>query len=504
MRTAHRPEPVATDAPPSIAAALCAGGDDRIALTARGVNAYGFSPVPLPAGQFEFSASTSSTLSAAAFHRLGALRAEISAEISAENGRTPPEQVYADRSEGVRRRLTAALGLSGPWAAQPDMVLAPSGTDLHRLAAGLHRSLAERPVAILMAAPAETGSGVASALNAGNPDAALTAFEIRDADGSPRPAACVEAEIADRVRVESRRGRQVLLIAVDGSKTGLAVPGPPALEALAADYPRDVTVLVDACQLRTPPARIARHLACGFLVAVSGSKFLTGPAFSGALMVPRDLAEALRRRPVDAGWAAPGVRGDWPGDWKTDALPARPNFGLLFRWEAALTELDRFMAVAPERRVAFARRFAETVAGRLAASRRLTLVLSAEAACPTDPADDWFGGAPTIFPFTIAGLGLDAVKRLHAGLMDDADGAGASLKLGQAVTCGQVDGRPRAALRISLSARLVAEACAAAGDEARVLAAVAHAVDRVEQAVAAAAAPVGRRAEVCTQSATKR
>ncbi len=491
MRTTHRPEPVAADALPSIAAALCAGGDDRIALTARGVNAYGFSPVPLAAGRFEFSASTSSTLSAAAFHRLDRLRAEINGEI----WRTPPAEVYADRIAGVRRRLTAALGLSGPWAAQPDIVLAPSGTDLHRLAAGLHRSLAERPVAILMAAPAETGSGVASALNAGNPDTALTAFEIRDADGSPSPAACVEAEIADRVRVESRRGRQVLLIAVDGSKTGLAVPGLAALEALAADYPRDLTVLVDACQLRTPPARIARYLACGFLVAVSGSKFLTGPAFSGALLIPRGLAVALSRRPVDAAWAAPGVRGDWPGDWTTDALPARPNFGLLFRWEAALTELDRFMAVAPERRVAFARRFADTVAARLAGSRRLTPVLSADAPCRADPADDWFGGAPTIFPFTLGDLGPEAVRRLHAGLMDNGDGAEASLKLGQAVTCGQVDGRPRAALRISLSARLSAEACAAADGETRVLAAVAQAVDRVERAVAAAA-PRGRRAGV--------
>ena len=76
------------------------------------------------------------------------------------------------------------------------------------------------------------GSHVLEALlkaQAGDPAAALSAFELRDGDGSARAAEAVEAELADRVRAETRRGRQVLLIAVDGSKTGLSVPGPAAL-----------------------------------------------------------------------------------------------------------------------------------------------------------------------------------------------------------------------------------------------------------------------------------
>jgi hypothetical protein len=36
-------------------------------------------------------------------------------------------------------------------------------------------------------------------------------------------------------------------------------------------------VLVDACQFRISPQTLAEYLACGLLVAVTGSKFVGGP-----------------------------------------------------------------------------------------------------------------------------------------------------------------------------------------------------------------------------------
>ena len=90
-----------------------------------------------------------------------------------------------------------------------------------------------------------------------------------------------------------------------------------------------------------PPAA-AEYLDRGYLVIVTGSKFFTGPAFSGALLVPAGLANA-----VDAiGEIAPGFReyssrSDWPVHWRAlrSRFPVRANLGQWLRWEAALEEI---------------------------------------------------------------------------------------------------------------------------------------------------------------------
>jgi hypothetical protein len=110
------------------------------------------------------------------------------------------------------------------------------------------------------------------------------------------------------------------------------------------------------------------------MVQVSGSKFLTGPAFSGALVVPttlrgrRDAAAALL-----AAAPAVGRPEDWPRGWRAGfkAGGPPPSFGALFRWAAALGEA-RLLRAVPRAlcRVAF-ERFRAALHDRLAASQAL-------------------------------------------------------------------------------------------------------------------------------------
>ena len=68
----------------------------------------------------------------------------------------------------------------------------------------------------------------------------------------------------------------------------------------------------------------------GVMVLVTGSKFFTGPPFSGALLVPASLSGAINAV-TDI---APGLleytnRSDWPASWPVfrSHFPIRANFG---------------------------------------------------------------------------------------------------------------------------------------------------------------------------------
>jgi hypothetical protein len=87
------------------------------------------------------------------------------------------------------------------------------------------------------------------------------------------------------------------------------------------------------------------------MVQLSGSKFLTGPAFSGALVLP----PALRGRQAGVKALldqAPGIcaRPDWPRAWREEMRldPVSPaSLGPLLRWVAALCEAELLRALPP-------------------------------------------------------------------------------------------------------------------------------------------------------------
>ena len=73
---------------------------------------------------------------------------------------------------------------------------------------------------------------------------------------------------------------------------------------------------------RVSPHTLRAYLAHGFCVALTGSKFVAGPPFSGALLVPRTLARRLERQAMPPALGAYSARAEWPRGWT--AARSRP------------------------------------------------------------------------------------------------------------------------------------------------------------------------------------
>ncbi len=305
----------------------------------------------------------------------------------------------------------------------------------------------------------------------------------RAADGMPRPAALVDAEIVALATRAAGMGRRVLLTLVDVSKTGLIAPSPARALALRERLPDAVELLVDACQFRLAPSGLRAYLEHGFMVALTGSKFLAGPAFSGALLIPAATARRLRGLPLAPALRPYSARADWPRDWSAaESLGDRVNYGLLLRWEAALAELRHFRAVPEADIAAILAAFARAVEARLRADPAFEPLEVPALAGRRLPAAPSWDHIKTIFPFLLRRahpdggaallspaetervhrlLGVDACDAIGLAVADP-DRAGAALRcqLGQPVACGSRDGQPVSALRLCASARLVVEAAA--------------------------------------------
>ncbi len=465
-------------APPqaSTAELLCLGGDERLHLDPAGrANRYGCAPRP-DAGLIAFGSSTASTVSPAAFAAADDLRMRILEDVVAG---ASPEALYDDEVQRIRGELLSLYGLQGA----AEIILAPSGTDLHLIAGQLIAADASIAPLAIIPEEAETGSGVPGALaGQGLQPVEVRAVAARAPDGRPRDPAAADAEVEALAEAAVAEGRQVLVVLIDVSKTGLISPSPACALDLAARHPGQVTVLVDACQLRLSAASLAAYLDRGALVAVTGSKFLTGPAFSAALLVPPAAAARLKSRPAPPGLGSASARADWPEGWTArERLPPMANFGLVLRWQAALTELASFAAVSQAQAAALAAVLERAVDEALARHGELQPL-------EVRPLDRGLGANPgwdaqkTIFPFLLrSGLSgrwlvpaetARVWRLMREDLATEADGmslqahaaARLRIELGQPVAAGSQRGAPVAALRLCLSSRLI---CEAAGSDPR-------------------------------------
>ena len=442
---------------------LVGGGDERIHLNDLGRNRYGCSPAPEP-GATGFSSSTASTISAGSFEaardRLGALLASASARDAYHAG-------VAD----IRRRLAGLCGL--PPEAADRIVLAASGTDLHLIAADLARGDRSRHLLSVMAEACETGRGVANALRSRRyatasphgapavegesldetPGAELVTIPLREADGGARDASAVDEAFEAAVgKAVAARGA-VLLVLLDVSKTGLVAPSTDCAIRLKQRYGAALTVMVDACQFRLSSESLRDYLAEGFLVAVTGSKFVGGPPFSGALILPPGDLESLHRTPLAPALGDYCARADWPrGFVSRSVLPDAQNFGLLLRWEAALHELEAFRRVPADRLCFALDQVAAVTEARLASESFEGLAVPRLRRFGRDGWD----ASPTLFPFLVRGanglLTADQTQALYQGLTDS------RILLGQPVPIGRRDGQPISALRLGISARQLVQA----------------------------------------------
>jgi hypothetical protein len=475
---------------------LGSGGDPRLVIDpASGLNQYGCQPFPCP-DTLSFASSTATSISQRAYDRASRARESLMRSAIAVG----IDEAFDARVEAMRGELKLHLGLSGTAA---DVVFSPSGTDAQLQALFLARARLGSELVTIVVAADQTGSGTAdtargrhfSAATAnGNPvqkgqpitglgdGVASVALALFDENGDARPQAESDASVLAAVERSVANGSNVLLQIMDSSKLGWCAPSDLCLDEISRRWPDRVQVVVDACQMRLGRPRLRKYLERGYMVIVTGSKFFTGPPFSGALLVPACLSETFDATEVAEGFCEYSSRSDWPMNWPAlrSRFPVRTNFGQWLRWEAALEEIRAYYSVSDEFRMLALATFGEGVARIIASSPSLRLLpqqLRPASGC----VDDEELAQPTIFPFVLQRdgrvLSPDDCRKIYRALSRDAVSAGecrgepeiaATICLvGQPVVLGQSAQPAVAALRICAGARLVTGAWSSEEDGAR-------------------------------------
>jgi len=482
---------------PPLEELLVEGGDGRIALDAQGgANKYGCPPRPDP-GLIAFGSSTASVISGSAFTAAERLRLHLIQRAAHE----PLAVTYARELRRIRGELLRLCNVAD--LAGLEVVFGASGTDLHLIAGRLMAGTRLQPGLAVMVDATETGSCVPLALAgrhfshraalgepvtegtavAGGATMDVVSVALRRDDGAPRSMDSIDAEVTSLVATAAGEGRRVLLSLADVSKSGMIAPSPACALELQRRWPASVEVLVDACQFRIAPSTLRAYLQQGFMVALTGSKFVTGPTFSGALLIPATPARYLRGRLLPRALAEYSSRADWPQQWAAGTLTVAANVGLLLRWEAALHELRSFRAVPEEEVAGFLRRFGGLIQDRLQQDPAFQpLPVPQLERGPLSRTESW-DRMQTIFPFVPRRIAErqrprpltdEETQRLYRLMRSDLSAhpdfagkglAAARYQLGQPLACGRCDGMPVSALRICASARLIVEA-AAGGDKA--------------------------------------
>jgi len=473
---------------------LSSGGDPRLTINpASGLNEYGCQPFPCP-DTLSFSSSTATSISQRAYDRAQNAR-EVLMQSAIAVG---IEAAFDQRIEAMRDELRACLGLS---RANADVVFSPSGTDSQLQALFLTRALLGPTLTTVVVAADQTGSGTVNTargchfsaetasgnrVRKGEPIEGLAhsvdsvALRLFDETGQARSQTASDSLVFGAVERSVASGSSVLLQVMDSSKFGWRAPSDQCLDEIAARWPGQVQIVVDACQMRLGRARLRKYLDRGYMVLITGSKFFTGPPFSGALLVPSALAGDLEAATdIASGLLEYNSRSDWPRNWPNlrSYFPIRSNFGQWLRWEAALEEIAAYYRVPDEFRLMALTTFGEEVERIIASSPSLHLLPPQQRS--GDTADDEELAQRTIFPFVIRhGSGvrsLDDCRALCRALARDAaspvsadpENAAKPCLIGQPVALGCDEGHPAAALRISASARLVSEAWSSDEDTAR-------------------------------------
>ena len=303
------------------------------------------------------------------------------------------EQAFEVSVEKARDALRGYFGI-----ADTEIVFSPSGTDAQLQALFLVKALLGAPLVSIIAGADQTGRGTAhtargrhfssctaqgmqvaegACLDGLGDDLCTVEIPFCDAEGHLRGEAEMDAAVTSAVEAAIAGGAKVLLQVLDSSKLGWRAPSAACIAALAARWPRDIRIVIDACQMRLGAARLRQYLDQGFLVLATGSKYFTGPPFSGALLMPPLLASAIDAiESAPAGLCDYSNVFDWPRRWPMlrAAFPKIPNYGQWLRWEAALEEMRAYFAVPQSFREAVLGECAARISELISASGNLVLL----------------------------------------------------------------------------------------------------------------------------------
>ncbi|MEN8186868.1 MAG: hypothetical protein ABFR05_07040 [Bacteroidota bacterium] len=468
---------------------LMSGGDLRLNVDEEELlNKYGCRPFPRPEA-FTFASSTATSVSNYAFDNTEKARANLISE-SLLKGK---ENAAKDFSQLLRSDLQDALSLNNDCK----FILSPSGTDSALQIAAITQIITKEEITHVLVGSDETGSGVPAALLGhhfenntalglstkkgelieGFREVEVTKIPFRDEKGVLKTSSQLDEETLKAVTKANDQGKFVVLHTMDQSKLGYQAPSDVLIQQLDNIDNLSLQFVVDASQLRLDSKDINDYLGNGYIVTITGSKYFTGPPYSGALIIPKELSnrEELKEGVLPVGLAKYYNYSDWPTAWTcANILSSGFNYGASMRWNAAIAEMKRYFNTPILYRNLGIDMFCSFVEESIKESPFLEQSFDEEFQISSGISEDVsLKNIRTIFPFFIKKnnevLDEENVKKLYGLLNSDISEyfdkspletqrlATQKCHIGQAVKVRYSSNQPSAILRISLGARVISD-----------------------------------------------
>lgn len=468
---------------------LMDGGDLRLNIDEIDLlNKYGCRPFPRP-DAFTFASSTATSVSNFAFDKTDKVRS-ILIRNSLKNGF---KNATIDFSELLKNSLKKIFKLNE----ESEIIFSPSGTDSSLQIAAITQIFSDKEITHVLVASDETGSGVPSALKGchfenttalnfpvkkgdtieGFRDVDLIKIPFRDENGALKSSKQLDEEVYDAIYKTNEQGRHIVLHTMDQSKLGYQSPSDELIRRLDTLSKLSIQIVVDGSQLRLDPKDIQNYLNKGYIVTITGSKYFTGPPYSGALLLPKSVSKVLHsvKNSLPAGLTQYYNHSDWPISWFcSNDLSDGYNYGSYMRWNAAIVEMDRYYKTPILYRNMGIEMFCNFVEDSIKEASFLEPIYGDETKTNSYNSKE-FGirNIRTIFPFFILKnnevLSVDKVKKLYTLLNSDLSDqfedspleiirlAAQKCHIGQAVNVKYGNDIESAVLRISLGARVISD-----------------------------------------------
>lgn len=336
---------------------LMSGGDFRLNIDEKHLlNKYGCRPFPRPEA-FTFASSTATSVSNYAFGKTEIARAQL-----ITNGLTKGiDSATSDFSKSLKLSLKSILNFDR----NVQTIFSPSGTDSALQIAAITQIVSKKEITHILVGSDETGSGVPNALKGrhfenntalnfpvkkgeeidGFRPIELVKIPFRDDKGRLKTSLKLDNEVLSAYKNAFELGRFVVLHIMDQSKLGYQAPTKKLLKEIDEIYNKSGLVVVDASQFRLDSEDINNYLDKGYIVTITGSKFFTGPPYSGALVIPESISSIIEEKGeyLPIGLSNYYNDSDWPENWScSNILPNGFNYGTYFRWNSAISEMKRY------------------------------------------------------------------------------------------------------------------------------------------------------------------
>ncbi len=468
---------------------LMDGGDLRLNIDEIDLlNKYGCRPFPRP-DAFTFASSTATSVSNFAFDKTDKVRS-ILIRNSLKNGF---KNATIEFSELLKNNLKKIFKLNE----ESEIIFSPSGTDSSLQIAAISQIFSDKEITHVLVASDETGSGVPSALKGchfdnttalnfpvkkgnkieGFKDVDLIKIPFRDENGSLKSSKQLDEEVYDAIYKTNEQGRHIVLHTMDQSKLGYQSPSDELIKKLHTLSKLSIQIVVDGSQLRLDPRDIQNYLNKDYIVTITGSKYFTGPPYSGALLLPKNVCKVIHsvKNSLPAGLTQYYNHSDWPISWFcSNDLSDGYNYGSYMRWNAAIVEMYRYYKTPVLYRNMGIEMFCNFVEDSIKEASFLEPIYDNETKTNSYTSKE-FGirNIRTIFPFFIFKnnevLPVEKVKKLYTLLNSDLSDqfedspleiirlAAQKCHIGQAVDVKYGNDIESAVLRISLGARVISD-----------------------------------------------